>query len=89
MQTCKICTVQFSGSAREYNYNVDGLEPQPGDRIVVPHKLKDDGTLSLTIATVVSPVREASAEGLLPALVLIPRALIEHATQLMKEAANG
>lgn len=52
----KSLNVQFSGSTvlwgYLYNPATDG-EPQAGQRVVVPTKLKNDGTVTITIATVV------------------------------------
>lgn len=49
-------SVQFSGKETEYTYRTDKLFPpaliEIGDRVVVPGKVKDNGELSLSIATV-------------------------------------
>lgn len=61
--------VQFSGgSPKEYPYLVprlDAMHVAKGMRVVVPTKMKDDGTVSLSIATITDPIPEiASAEAL-------------------------
>lgn len=56
MSLVQAVAVQFSGKATTYNYLVeatDGAMIAPGQRVVVPNKLKDDGTLAVSIATVV------------------------------------
>lgn len=49
-------SVQFTGKETEYTYRTDKLLPaaiiEVGDRVVVPGKVKDNGELSLSIATV-------------------------------------
>jgi hypothetical protein len=44
--------VQFPGTPKEYAY-VSAAEPVLGQRVVVPTSIKKDGTVSLSIATIV------------------------------------
>lgn len=74
-------SVQFTGKETEYTYRTDKLLPatliEVGDRVVVPGKIKDNGELSLSIATVtrltgVTPLDEKT----LPIVQHIPKAQI-------------
>lgn len=53
-----IVEVQFTGNAKTYSYlipdtDADHAAANPGVRVVVVSKMKDDGTASLSIATIV------------------------------------
>lgn len=52
--TANMALVKLSGSDKLYGYLIDHLMPwpKPGQRVVLPSKIKEDGTLSLTIGTV-------------------------------------
>jgi hypothetical protein len=80
----KIIKAQFSGNAKEYHYDVthflEADVPQPGDRLVVPNKLKDDGDLSLTIVTVSGTVEEID-----PSTTLAPTTLLPAISRLEKK----
>lgn len=51
----KTLNVQFTGNAAMWPYihvpEIEG-EAKPGQRVVVPTKLKNDGTVTLTIGTI-------------------------------------
>ena len=83
--------VQFSGKPAVYNYYVpeglEGLEALVGTRVIVPNKLKDDGTLSLTIATVVEVHDEAKGDATKPVIQVLSTGWIDWATATMKELA--
>jgi hypothetical protein len=81
----QILDVQFSGNAAVYNYGltpVDG-DPVPGQRVVVPTKMKTDGTVTLTIATVVGvrPLGDTAQETLKPIISLLSKQAIDWATR--------
>lgn len=46
-------SVQFSGTPKEYAYTCP-TEPALGQRVVVPTSMKKDGTVALSIATIVA-----------------------------------
>jgi hypothetical protein len=80
MQSATI-SVQFTGKETEYTYRTDKLLPaaliEVGDRVVVPGKIKDNGDLSLSIATVtrtsgITPLDDKT----LPVVQHIPKAQI-------------
>lgn len=52
--TANVAMLRLSGSDKLYAYLIDHLAvwPKPGQRVVVPSKLKEDGTVSLAIGTV-------------------------------------
>ena len=79
-------TVQFPSSPKEYGYRIDLLDVTPviGDRVIVASKVKDDGTLGMTLATVTSEVREVfDPAGVLPIVALIRAEAIKGALDLM------
>jgi hypothetical protein len=77
--------VQFSGNKAIYSYGLTDLDGTPvvGQRVVVPTKLKDDGTVTLTIATVVS-VHNIVGPSLKPIIALLPNSQIAWATSEVK-----
>lgn len=79
---------QFTGNPKAYAYRVGHLVemPQPGDRVVVPNKIKEDGTMSLSIATVVTaPVPHTADPGvtILPVISVVTAQAIADATALI------
>lgn len=88
----KSLSVNFSGSVAVYPYTYAPAlgTPQIGQRVVVPTKIKSDGTVTLTIAHVVE-VHDTVVEGAVkPIIALLQPEAIEQATavcvQLEKEA---
>ena len=76
--------VTFSGSDKPYLYTTT-VQGQIGQRVVVPTKMKADGTVTLTIATV-SEIHDTLHEGAVkPIVMLIPFTAIEHARQVVAE----
>ncbi len=88
-------TVQFSGNARTYNYMLQDnmLLPDVGNRIVVPGKLKEDGTLALSIATVVAVLEKGADDATQYAVQTLIPSRIDFAThwavKSSKEPQNG
>lgn len=83
--------VQFSGNAKEYLYVVSHLTgpmPEIGDRAVVPSaKLKDDGSLSLSVATVCGPTRSIEDDPrLLPVVHIIGKHHLNYIASLVAVA---
>jgi len=80
--------LQFSGSAKEYAYAVGHLRtvPQVGDRVVIPNKVKDDGTLSLSIGTVTGDLHEHAGNDLLPVIQIISKEDLFGAGEMVKAA---
>lgn len=87
--------VQFSGKPQVYYYFMarDWAEEEatalktPGARVVIPNSLKDDGTVSLTIATVCE-VCDHMKEGCnKPVVSLIPAEWIGYAATCLRENA--
>jgi hypothetical protein len=85
----QIVEVQFTGNAKTYIYSAPAFcsdlpgAIQPGDRVVVINKIKEDGSVSLSIATVVG-VGEASETSLsenstMPFVQLVPKSTIDMA----------
>ena len=79
----KAFNIQLSGSPRLYAYS-STLELQPGDRVVIANKLKDDGSLSLSIGTVAGPAPTADPAGLNPVLQVISSQAIADAMTVMR-----
>jgi hypothetical protein len=73
-------SVQFSGTPKEYAY-VSAAEPVLGQRVVVPTSIKKDGTIALSIATVVGFGQ--TAEGAKPVIALLDSALIAAAQEFV------
>lgn len=87
-----VAIVQFTGNAKTYEYvavpqrDADAIKQGAAGgqgicRVVVPGKIKEDGTLSLSIATVVS-TREVSDEEaylLYPVVIAIPPNVLDYA----------
>jgi hypothetical protein len=69
-----VVSLQLSGNDKLYNYvalAAQVVNRNVGDRVVVPNKLKDDGSLSLSIGTFKGIVQDASPEGLLPVVQFV------------------
>lgn len=89
--------VQFSGNAKLYSYLIPSFysEPltavHPGDRAVVISKMKDDGTPSLSIATIINVGRcdDPTAVMLQPFVQLVPKSAIAAAVAAQSGAAHG
>lgn len=81
-------SVTFSGSDKPYLYtSVVGAEV--GQRVVVPLKLKPDGTVALTIATI-SEVHATLREGAVkPIVTLLPFWSVEHACKAVAALEAG
>lgn len=76
-------SVQFSGNAKPYNYSIEQqMAVEVGDRVVVPGKLKDDGSVSLSIATVI--LVGAHIPPMLPVVSVIPKALLALTAEKVK-----
>lgn len=84
----KAFNIQLSGSPRLYAYS-STLELQPGDRVVIANKVKDDGSLSLSIGTVAGPAAAAAVSSLNPVLQVIDAKAIADATATMQRLASG
>lgn len=81
---------QFTGNAKEYTYVAAHPEHPvnvvPGDRVVVINKIKDDGTVSLSIATVVKLVDLKDGELPMPIVDIISRENLKNATAIYSKA---
>ena len=76
-------TVNFTGSPAAYTYSFDPTfhdNPAIGDRVVVPTKMKGDGTVTLTIATVVSFSTDPLPGADKPVIAFLPANRIAEAT---------
>lgn len=73
-------SVQFPSNAKEYAYT-STQEPALGQRAVVPTMIKKDGTVALSIATVVG--FGPSVEGAKPVIALLDSALIAAAQEFV------
>lgn len=82
---------QFSGNPKKYTYLACSNDALPdvkvGDRVVVISKLKEDGTPSLSIATVTKVDPLANLDGLMPIVDIISRDNLKHATAIYTQAA--
>ena len=61
--------VLLSGNSTVYHYAASEIELftcSVGDKVVIPNKLKDDGTLSMSIGTYIGRSSDVAAEGLKP-----------------------
>ena len=90
----KALSVQFTGSTAVYPYlcnPVTHYNPTKGQRVVVPPKMKNDGTVTLTIGHIVNVHEEPPAAAVKPIIALLNVALIEEATEICKalEAAEA
>jgi hypothetical protein len=88
--------VQFSGKTTVYNYFIPkkyacdaDWKVQPGTRVVVPNSLKDDNTLSLTIATVVEVHDEKKEDATKPVVQVISPSWLKWATEYMADLAKA
>ena len=76
----KYVTVNFTGSPAAYNYSFSEGDPAIGDRAVVPTKMKGDGTVTLTIATVIWVQGEPLLGADKPVIAFLSPAVIAGAT---------
>lgn len=84
--------VQFSGKAQVYPYLVDAEQSDSitiGCRVVVPVALKDDGSLSLTIGTVVELHDEIKESSNKPVVVVITKGALETAKSRLNVLAGA
>lgn len=75
--------VQFSGNKTVYLYKVNSFtvsELKVGSRVVVPTKMKEDGTVSLSIATVVEIHDELKAGADKPIVQALSEVALAYAT---------
>ncbi len=80
--------VQFSGNAKVYAYVMHPTEEvKIKDRVVVPVKLKDDGTLSLSIATVVEVHKTLSDDAEKPIIQVLSDVYLNHAERVLQQLA--
>jgi hypothetical protein len=80
--------VQFSGKPTVYFYIIHPDDKVTvGDRVVVPNSLKDDGSLSLTIATCVERHEVCRPEAVKPMIMSIDNVHLRWAEQEMKRLA--
>lgn len=89
----KVIAVELSGSPKTYNYlasAVGVINRVVGDRVVIPNKLKEDGSLSLSIGVFKGVVQEASEQGLKPIVCFIDSMAVRTAQLWMQaEAAKS
>jgi hypothetical protein len=81
--------VQFSGSPKKYTYVAvhpdHPVDIRPGDRVVVVNKIKDDGTASLSIATVTDLVPQVDGTELpAPIVDIIDRNNLANVVEIVK-----
>jgi hypothetical protein len=70
----KVIAVELSGSPKLYHYvasEVGLLNRVVGDRVVIPNKLKEDGSLSLSIGVFKGVAQDVPEEGLKPVVAFI------------------
>lgn len=81
--------VKFSTSETLYNYHSQ-WQPEVGQRVVVPTTVKKDGTVTLTIANVVTVCQTPLDNADKPVIALLDAAAIAAATEavLALEAAK-
>lgn len=81
----KFVSVQFTGTPSLFNYRCDPAlgTPVEGQRAVVPTKMKNDGTVTLTIATIVSVSDDNPGQSSKGILALIAPERIAAATELV------
>jgi len=86
--------VQFSGSTKEYGYLLTQEQAalvHKGARVVVPTKMKDDGSVSLSIATVTDlevSVDEAGMKLLKPIVCIIDSKVLTEVTAAVQKLSG-
>jgi hypothetical protein len=86
----QVINAQFSGSPKSYSYLClhpdNPVDVKVGDRVVVINKLKDDGTASLSIATVTSlePKLPENLDGIMPIVDIINRDNLTNVTEIYR-----
>ncbi len=66
--------VLLSGNSTIYYYSADEkdlVNRSAGDKVVIPNKVKDDGTLSMSIGSYIHNASDVAVEGLKPVVMFI------------------